>query len=382
MSDGDLLELVPEALRGSEVERRYWLGVLKGPARIQAYLDARAQILRDHAYDPDELPDEVIPYLAASVGLGPDLPVVAELTVDELRRLTAIAVAMWKRKGSTDSWRAALLHLGPARAMILDWFYLRIVEGTSGELVLLPDPGTAPGGNYDYPETVSDVWVEDPDEALDLERLGRFLNLLRPTNERINLYRALFVEDLRQSTLLWSIDDPPNGYHDPDRKALVSEDGALFLANPDDAPDLSGANGYHVFLRLAMTGGADLWVAADADASDGYRLRWTAGDPAGSLEVSRVVAGVATSLGTFASPAIVDGYRYRWSVDVRRGTGVTELQVRQEETLVATVLDTNAARHFTGRWGWAGGPGGSDSALVDAVLVWELGVSPVRVGPA
>lgn len=382
-SDEELLALVPQALRYTDVEQAFWLGVLKGPARIEAYLDARAAALREAAYKGAEAPAAIIRQLAATVGLGPDLPIVAELTEDELRRLLSVAVALWKQKGTDTSWRSVLSYLAPTRVLILDWFHHRTIEGSSLELHLIPEPGTAPGGNYDYPEFVTDLWIVDPNEIFDLERLGRVLTLFRAANERINFYRAAFVEDLRQGVQLWEVETPADGRYSSARVALVARDNCRFVCNPDDHPDLSTVLGYHVFWRLGFEVEGELWVGlTGTDLENGYKIRLIPGDPSGLVTVSRVVGGVAIVIGSGATPgALVEGYRYRWSVDVDRSPGKVLLRVRLEADEIVALEDTNANRYFWGRWGWGAGDAVDTEAELDAVLVFVRGVVPLRIGP-
>lgn len=392
-TDDELLALVPAALRGQPggLEEAFWIGVLKGMGRVDAYFDTKANQLRRGAYDPDTAPSAVIPYLAASVGLSPDLPAVASLTPAELRRLAVVAVALWKRKGTDDSWRDILLRIGPARALILDWFALRTIEGSALAYVLLPDVG-ADGGSYSHPETVTDVWCEDRRHALDLGKIGRLLDLVRPANERINLYSALFVEDCRQGLAQWGTSVPLAAQYDADRLALRADTVAGsgertgLIALPGEAPDLAGAVGYHLRARLAVIGSSgSLWVAlgGGSDLDDGYEVRVAPGAP-GDVRVYRWTAGTPVLVADSGSGfgALVEGYRYRWAVDVWRGATATEIQVRCESVLAVTATDSSGDRRFTGRWGFSSGTVDDDRALLDSLLVWRAGETPTRIGPS
>ena len=101
--------------------------------------------------------------------------------------MISVAVALWKRKGTRRSLRDVVLFLTGARTYHLDWFYFRLVEGTGGELHLLPAPSSTPGTLYDNPETVTDVWLLDvTGTGVDLTLAQRWLEVMLASNERIN----------------------------------------------------------------------------------------------------------------------------------------------------------------------------------------------------
>lgn len=376
-----LRALLPRSLADDPAADAFWTGILDPVARVEAYLDAkRGQI--PGLLDPAQVPDAVVRYLAALVGLGPDLPAAAGLSTAQLRRLIPVMVRIWKTKGSTDSWRAIIGAFSGARVLILDWFYYRTVDGTSLELHTLPEPGGS-GGNYTIPERVSDVWVADPAEALDLTASGdiaRLLSVVRPLLERINLYRAFFVEDLRVGLNQWDIETPgaPNsGLVDG---GIRSANGNLFSVRAD-IPDLDAD--FHALFLAAVEEGADLLVALQAASDDdGYRIRIL---PATSeVEVARMVGGAATVIAswTMADP-ITDGYFYRWSLDFSVLAASVEIRVLWEGVLIGTATDTDAARWTSGRVGFQGRPGGSGRRVTtQTALIWLRGVSPVRIGPA
>ena len=393
----ELKGLLPQSIGAEPAAQRFLRGVLEPVAWIEALQNVQAQRL-PNLLDPEQVPDELVPYLAALVGLGTDLPAVYTLSTDQLRRLIPVAIALWKRKGTRGSWREVILFLEGARSLIFDWFELRTTDGSALEEVLIPSPSTAPGGAYDYPEYVSDVWVMDTTGAgLDFDLLARWLAVVLPSNERINLYEAIFVEDLRVGTVLWDIEDlgalPPDGLRldlaaemaDGSSGGLQSTAGNTFMwsslipATPD--PDA----GQHTFWLLAVAGQAELlFFSSGPLGNNAYALLITndAGGGLAEAEVFRYTAGVPASLGApFVLPqALTELWPYRWRVQLTRLNPTdTEIRVYWEAVELGSVIDAGSAR-TDGRAGFRAGPGATDRAIVQTVLIWRPPAERVRVG--
>lgn len=381
----ELKALLPRAISREPAAQAFLNGVLTAVATLENWLDYKASRSR-LLLDASEVPDELVPFLAGLVGVGEDLAAGYSSTVAEQRALIPVAVALWKRKGTRRSWRDVVRFLSGRQVLILDWFHHRIVAGSTLELHVIPAPGTSPGGNYDTPEQVSDVWVSDPDGGTDMDKLAIWLDVMRPANERINLYSALLVEDLQLGTNQWDIASPGangDGLVDTPAVGLQSTAGNTYMAAtpiPDDAD-----NGMHVFMLLAVTTAAEILVlSGDADGDDSYGVVITndAGT-AGEVEIVKYVAGVPSTLATLAMPQkLVDGFAYRWRVDVTRiSASATEIEVQWEAVTLGATTDSSSP-HTVGLSGWRGGPGGSDRAILQQALIWRHHPTPTRVGPA
>ena len=103
--------------------------------------------------DPELAPEEALPYLKWIVGFTAKLDyVTGGLSSQELRRLIAIGVRMWKFKG-TEKGMAETLQAVTARPVrILNWFFFRIIvdevelgrEELDVDAWLLDQPGMSP----------------------------------------------------------------------------------------------------------------------------------------------------------------------------------------------------------------------------------------------
>ena len=392
----ELRALLPRGLASEPGAKRFWRGVLVPVAQFEAWADVKLQRTA-LLLDPAEVPDELVPFLASLVGVGADLSAAFSLSPDQQRALISVAVALWKRKGTRRSLRDVVLFLTGARTYHLDWFYFRLVQGSALELHLLPAPSTSLGTRYDNPETVTDVWLLDvTGMGVDVGIVERWLEVLMPTNERINLRRALFIEDLQLDAVLWDLEvaGGADGFRDDlgtlltngTTEGLLSSDGNNFvvaaaLPIPAD-PDA----GMRHFVLLAVHGSAELLVfSADPLGDDCYQITIDNDDGSGlnaAVTVRKVVAGVpGPALVTWVLPQVlVDGFSYRWTLDAFRheGTGDTEIRVRWEGLELGAVLDTTAPL-TDGRFGFRAGTA-PDLAIVQAVLLWRPVPTMVRVG--
>lgn len=373
-----LIGFLPPALALEDESRDALVGLLEPVAQVCTLLERQREHLPD-LLDPDEVPDDQVAYLAAIVGVGPDtLPAADRLDTDQLRRLLAGAVYLWKRKGTSDSWRLVVATFTGSRALILGWFYYRTIEGSPAMVHTIPAGSTAPGGSlYDYPEHVTDVWFMDPDGGADLDALSRWLDVVRPSSERINARQALLVDDLAAAASLWTAVGSGSFAYDEDARELTAGPSLDYVAAVDGA---SAWASYHAMLRLALTGATTrAWLYADAALANGYRL--TIDLVAGTVSLHRVVASVATLLVTYTFPTVVPtaGTAYRWSFEAVTGVTLVTVRCYFEGLLLIDYDDTDAARRTAGACGW--GAGAASTATLSTALV--RGITPIRdrIGP-
>lgn len=368
-----LIALLPGSIGDDPAAQDFLQGLLTPVARVEAYYNLRTRALQE-LLDPELCPDELVPHLAALVGVGLDLPASNLATTAELRRLVVVAIALWKEKGNRESWRDVVSVLAGKRALILDWFYLRLVQGSFGELHVLPRPGSAPGGSYDYPENVTDLWYMDPEGMVNGTLVQRFLDVCRPAGERINVYVGLLVDDGGAGWGLWTLTGAGTS-------TWAAAAQTLTLANDARAVMAVGGSeatwaAYHAFLRLAVTGVAEVRLL-HADALNAYVVAVDQG--LGTVELFREVAGVRTSLVAVAQ-AQAAGFPYRWSFEVEAGTTGTLVRAIFEAAVLFDLVDVDAARMTAGPAGYEA-PAGQVVALSTA-LVFPFNVRPTRVGPS
>lgn len=378
-----LIEFLPLGLRQETAERRALAGLLAPVAAVDELLATRAERLAQ-LLDPTEAPDDTVRHLGGLVGLGTDLGAANAATVAQLRKLIPVAVELWKRKGTIPSWRAASASLVGSRSVILTWFYFRTVEGSSAMVHTIPGVGLA-GGFYGTPEYVADLWVQDPDGTADLTILARFLDELRPANERINLYRCYHLDDGGAGAAQWAGSGSGSWSYDAEAWELSTVD-SYELAQDLDGYELAPwdawgvAPGYLATLRLAVTGQAVVRVFRSSTALGWWFLLNQA---AGSVSLYRRIAGVDTLITTVARP-LAAGFPYRWTAEVLPNAALTATTVRLwwEGAKLIEVVDATAGRPASGPVAW-GSSGTGSRATLSTFLNRHPGsaAGPTRIGP-
>lgn len=371
-----LLDLLPVSLRDDDAGEASLRGLLEPVATVDDLLTLRRDKLAQ-LLDPETCPDELIAYLAELVGVGPlTLSASVRATPAELRQLVAAAVATWKTKGGTPSWRRSVSALLGSRALVLSWFELRWVTGLARAVHLLPCPGST-GTTHAYPEQVIDLWFMNPDQAAtpDTDLIERWLDVLRGAGERVNLWRALMLDDLDAGESLWERFGSGSWDFDGDAHELVATDGAGFLA------DLDGAGAtwstYRTTMRIAVDGAGYAWGYVGASTDDAYRVE--VDQAGGALELRRVNAGVVSAALDSAAVALVAGYGYDLSIDLVTDFASTTIKVWLEGLLLLEHVDSSGDR--LGAGGVAFQAQASSTVAVSAALTFHHGTTPTRIGP-
>jgi hypothetical protein len=144
-------------------------------------------------YSPSVIREELLVHLKRIVGLGPDLDKITDrLDTATLRRLISIAANMWKWRGTEDTLTGILTLLLGAQSWVCNWFHYRwIVEETGLGNLISNDP-------WVIAESDEDLYnlriVDRPTGALDRILVGDLANLLRPSNEVVEVTYLLFLE--------------------------------------------------------------------------------------------------------------------------------------------------------------------------------------------
>lgn len=370
--DPDALRFVELLLAPANIINQYMVGrILELPNQVDA---ARVDEAR-------------VRFLAGLVGLDAGLPAAQAETVERLRQLIPIAVALWKRKGQRQSWRDVVASLAFSRALVLDWFHHRTITGSAAEQHVIPAPGSL-GAAYSYPEFVSDVWYMDPDRIVDVDAVVRWLSEVRPGNERINLYRADFLDDLQIGASLWTPVSPmgalDSGNYDADTFTLDALGDWLWYI------DVGGAEAtwtdYHWNLLAAITSGfaGYVFLFSPNDPDEGYRLELRA--DLSTVTLVRMNAGLPTPLGTFPWGPIAPAHFYRMSFEAFDthhpigGAPASQVRMLWEGTEVLNVYDTSGSRHTAGNAAW-GSLVPAEGMAIRSSLLWQEPISSTRVGP-
>jgi hypothetical protein len=349
----ELIDLLPRALSADDDGRRSAEAVCEPVALVDLVLDQVIQRFGE-LIDPELCPDEAVPLLAELVGLGPRLAPVRASTVAQLRALIPSAIRAWRRAGTTTSWRAFVRAVGAARSLFVSWHDVLIdVSEATPELWVLPGPGLAPGGcgdPNDYPDSTLDVWIMDPAGTTDLELIGQWLNLVRQWGGRINVIRALLVEDLLNGRSLWR-DIAGASTWDQDDPALVLASGAALGVDLDSAALAWTA--YRALVRVEHADAFRFLVHADGYAVPLSAYVVTVDPAAETVVISRTNAGTlpGTTLATASGVGLGASATGDWRIDVIELASGCEIAVYLDGDEVIRYADTSGSAVTAGTFG-------------------------------
>ena len=376
----ELIDLLPRALSSDDEGRRSAEAVCEPVAVVDLVLDQVIQRFGE-LIDPERCPDEAVALLAELVGLGPRLAPVRASTIAQLRALIPSAIRAWRMSGTTTSWRAFVRAVGSARSLFVSWHDVLIdVSTMTPELWVLPGPGLAPGGGgdpNDYPDYTLDVWVMDPAGTADLELIGQWLNVLRFWGGRINVIRALFVEDLLNGRTLWR-DIGGISTWDQDDLALVLEAGASLAADLDSAA--LAWTGYRVLVRVEHADAFRLLVHADGYAVPLSAYAVTVDPGAETVVISRTNAGSlpGTTLATASGVGLGAAATGDWRIDVIPLASGCEVAVYLDGDEVIRYADTSGSAVTAGTFGVQNH--GTERLKIRGALIAEPYPDLVQVG--
>lgn len=376
---GPWVALLGEGLAADEATRSFVNRFARALFALEGFTSNRLRELPVKLLDPETIPAYALGALAASVGWSRSDPFVAELDEAALRRLVAVAFRLRRERGSEASWVDLLGVLVGRFVLVRSWFDRRAHTGTWGGTYLVPGLGTATpgGGPYSYPENVSDVWIEDPEEVVDLELAAGLLDRFRPSNERINVYRAWWVDTGRRGSGRWGIHGPGTAHTWDEEAAILTSTGDKFVARAGGGLESSWSD-YAADFRLRLADGAEgqIGVGISADSEDGYvavldhgaqevRLHLLVGNALG--------VAVATVPWRFGADAWI-----RWRIEHARQVGAVRIRVSFEGVTVIEYVDATNA-YPTGAAGW--GAGSSTAVDEQGVLVFPVLPDRARSGP-
>lgn len=373
MNVQELIQLLPASLHDDPESARVLAAMLEPLATVQTYQEVRRDKLPT-LLDPEACPDELVPYLAALVGVGRDLEAAATASVADLRKLIPVAIDLWKRKGARPSWRDVVASVAGSRTVILDWFELRTIHGSPSRVHVIPSPGGS-GFPYSTPEFVSDVWYMDPASAVDQDLVGRFLDVVRPSGEWINLYAVSLVDDLGAGAGLWEGGGLGSWSYDAEARELATAGGYEFVTDLDGLE--SSWTDYHATLRLAVTNDVVIRFYYQDD-DNHYRIELD--QVAGTASLVRVIGGTPVVLATSAAVTMITAFPYLWAVEAWEGGAGTTIRLYWQGVKLIDHYDTTGGRPTSGPLAW-GGTASASAAVLSTALIWPSGTTPTRIGP-
>lgn len=363
-------ELAPDA-----ETRDFLVRLLTGTTVVETFLRSRRNAL-PVLLDPETIPAYALPALAASVGWSQRDPYIAELTDDQLRRLAAVAFRLWRERGTEASWVGLLGVLVGRFVLTRSWFDRRAYTGTWGCPDLVPGLGTEiPGaGPYSHPETVSDVWIEDPSDEVDLQLAAGLIERFRPGCERINVYRAWWVDSGRRGPGKWTTAGEIGQFSFDEAAGILTSTGTAFIARVGDESEDAWTN-YVADLRLRITDGsaARIMVSLALDDLTGLAIDLDHGDQ--EVRLSSWAGEVETALTSVAWSIAADTW-LRWRVTFEHVGASSRIRVYYEGYLVLEYVDGSG--HASGAVGWRAVGGSVDA---QGVLVFPVLPDRVRSGP-
>lgn len=365
----EYLGRLDRALTRDPDARDFLFRFFRGPARLELYRRLRRAKL-PHLLDADLVPDRALPALAKAVGWGLTLRYVSDLTEEQLRRLVSVALPLWVIKGTEDSWRALIGQVAGTAILLQDWFDRRAITGTHGGVRLVPGlSGTTPGaGIYSFPEHVTDIWIEDPTDALDLDLLAGLLDRLRATSERINLIRARWADDGTKGPGFYQ--DFGSGF------GSVTYDEAtavITLPSSSSLATASYAAGFEAWVRTLNPTNAFHYFEIGTSILDCYRVQIGPN----RVDLHLVVAGVPALLQSVPFIFRTDAWT-TWRIGFEQEAGGIRIRAWYEDgTLTVDHLDATSA-HTSGAFALVAGASGFQS---QGLLVHEINPDKARAGP-
>ncbi len=376
-----MLDLLIAGVREEPGAEKFLHAVTEPAARVEEYLALRRGKLSD-LLDPSLVPDEQVVHLAHLVGWGPEYPPGATLDTESRRRIASSAVRMWRDKGTQPTLRAAIVAMTGRRTIFEDWFQRRILGGTSwGEFTAEPEPGSAISAYpYSNAGSVTDLWLMDPSDELDLDKVARVVRPFLPSGERVNMRRALHLDDLLHDTEAWTVGSSGNGGYAPAAKYILSQNGREYIA---DGWGTQGTwSGTHVRARAAINGRFELYTYLQADnLDDGYLIRVR--PASATVELHRRVATVDTLLDSVSGVRLQqNGTPYDFRISAWNTTTSTDLTVWVSGIRVLQHSDTHASRHTAGGMGWRAFPVPTAFTRLYGAITIEHSTPVTRIGLA
>lgn len=198
---------------GADLLLRY----LVGPQAIHDRTTGDILTLFDQI-QPSLVRSELLTYLKDIVGFTRELrSITDQLTELQLRRLVQLAIPFWNQRHTESGLLNSIRLLTGRSGVFYDWFYFRFLLGEAeiGEeqLVTGGDSWIIGGATSLYDEFWSNLRLMD-DGTLDEQLLVDLVRLMRPTNERIEIFLTDFLEQYDIDLARWLLVSGPAPIHD------------------------------------------------------------------------------------------------------------------------------------------------------------------------
>lgn len=182
---------------------------LEGPQSLWATIQARIFALKD-LWSITDIEDAHLIYLKRILGWTPEYDSITDaLDADQLRKLLATSVRLWKTRGPEDTLISVLQLTTGVRMRIWNWFDFRFVldetgvgedhDGRDPWLISLPGPP-------DIDEYRSNLRIVD-DGTLDRDLVQALVRLTRPAGERMEISWIDFLDTfaIEGDLLQWEV---------------------------------------------------------------------------------------------------------------------------------------------------------------------------------
>lgn len=328
---------------------------LEGPQNVWETIQEKILDLKD-LWDVTKIREELLPYLKPIVGWSSIYDYITdELTTDQLRRLIASSVALWKSRGNEDSIMDLLTIATGARMRLWNWFDFRWVcdDTILGEAHDGRDPWmiSLPAGSS-REEYWSNLRIVD-DGSLNKKLVRDIVGLMRAISERFEITYITFLD-------LFEVDDDNLQWYDTYQASATGDpitvaDGAATLGDDTVAESVivksneaQGWDNYVSFWRVkigqigAAVGTANLLFYAD-DFDNGFSISLDV--PNDRFSLGTIVSGTPTYSYHAAMPGNFQAdvyYGVRVTITPVPSTGQVNivLHVDNDELLNQTVAST------------------------------------------
>ncbi len=246
--------------------------------------------------DPAVCPERFLDWLGATRGLSPDLPLAAQLTEEDWRRLIPSLGPLWSTKGAQESVRDVVRATVGQRVWIGDWLRIRFVTPGSPPLFLTEAP---PGGIY-----LTELHIEDPGTAALRTKIVDSLRLVRPVKEEFRINFAHFVENWLYGPSRWDGASgttsiaPPAGEPDDTSILIVGPNAGVASVRQLVIDPAIPVTWDHVhYVGEVRVNNVGTFRIRDDGLGDNYEIELTAGaPPATTVRLLRAGVPVATAV--------------------------------------------------------------------------------------
>ena len=379
-----IYEMLSLGLR--EIDERHGTGLieryLQRPEQHYGVWRASIQLL-SLSDRPDLCPEALLPYLKSHVGFTEELSAITRrLDSGTLRKLIALAIPLWKQKGTANGLVAAIRALTGLTPFYYDWFNYRFVLGETqiGEEQIGTDSWIIGGELSDYDEYTSQIKLAD-DGLLDKRLLVDLIILMRPASERIEIVLLDFI-DLFDSPIKnrWITLSGTPAFVDVDEKVLVLPPGT----HEEAVVPAFGSNYEHYTSVHKIQFGApsDLYeIHWQRGGSEDLKLRVTPdfGTHGYNLELLRDATAL-DSIPFQGGITMVPGAWYKIRIETTPsvpGASRVRIYVDDEEQIERT-LDSVSPGAFT----VYSDVGNQENIAIDNVELWRAPLQYASIGPS